>query len=126
MPVKGKIVTKFGPYKNKELNVMNYRNGIDIAAEKGEPIKAVLAGNVIFASWFKGYGNMIILDHGNRYYTVYAHADEIFKQRGQNVKTEEVIAIVGDTGSLLGHKLYFEIRHQDKPVDPMKWLRVRK
>jgi len=126
MPVKGKIATKFGPYKNKKLNVMNYRNGIDIVADKGEPIKAVRAGNVIFASWFKGYGNMIILDHGNRYYTVYAHAEELFKQRGQKVKVEEIIAIVGDTGSLIGHKLYFEIRYQDKPVDPLKWLNVRK
>jgi septal ring factor EnvC (AmiA/AmiB activator) len=126
MPAKGKIVTKFGPYKNKELNVMNYRNGIDIVADKGEPIKAVRAGNVIFANWFKGYGNMIILDHGNRYYTVYAHAEELFKQRGQKVKSEEVIAIVGDTGSLIGHELYFEIRHQDKPVDPLKWLNVEK
>jgi len=126
MPVKGKIVTKFGPYRNKKLNVMNYRNGIDIVSDKGEPIKAVRAGNVIFASWFKGYGNMIILDHGNRYYTVYAHAEELLKQSGQKVNTEEVIAIVGDTGSLIGHELYFEIRYQDKPVDPLKWLNVRK
>lgn len=125
MPVKGKIGNKFGPYKNKKLNVMNYRNGIDIIADKGEPIKAVMAGNVLFASWFKGYGNMIILDHGNRYYTLYANAEELFKQKGETVKANEIIGIVGDTGSLIGPKLYFEIRHKDKPVDPLKWLRTR-
>lgn len=125
MPVKGRIGNKFGPYKNKKLNVMNYRNGIDIIADKGEPIKAVMAGNVLFASWFKGYGNMIILDHGNRYYTLYANAEELFKQKGDTVETSEIIGIVGDTGSLIGPKLYFEIRHKDKPVDPLKWLRAR-
>lgn len=125
MPVKGKIVTSFGPYKNKELNVMNYRNGIDIVADKGDPIRAVKAGNVLFASWFKGYGNMIVLDHGNRYYTLYAHAEELFKQKGERVDTEEIIGIIGDTGSLIGPKLYFEIRHQDKPIDPLKWLEAK-
>jgi septal ring factor EnvC (AmiA/AmiB activator) len=125
MPVKGKIGSKFGPYRNKKLNVMNYRNGINIIADKGEPIKAVMAGNVLFASWFKGYGNMIILDHGNRYYTLYANAEELFKQKGETVKTNEIIGIVGDTGSLIGPKLYFEIRHKDKPVDPLKWLRTK-
>ncbi len=65
---------------------MNYRNGIDIAADKGEPIRAVRAGNVLFASWFKGYGNMIILDHGNRYYTLYAHAEELFKKKWKQKK----------------------------------------
>jgi len=125
MPVKGKIVTKFGTYKNKELNVMNYRNGIDIAADKGEPIRAVRAGYVLFASWFKGYGNMIILDHGNRYYTLYAHAEELFKKKGEAVESQEVIAVVGDTGSMIGPELYFEIRHQGKPVNPLKWLKIR-
>lgn len=122
LPVRGKIVSKFGPYKNKKLNVMHYRNGIDIAADRGEPVRAVRAGNVLYAGWFKGYGNLVILDHGDRYYTVYAHADEIFKQKGEAVETHEVIAIVGDTGSLMGPELYFEVRHKDKPVDPLKWL----
>ncbi len=122
LPVKGKIVTHFGKYRNRRFNVLNFRSGIDIRADMGEPIHAVSGGRVLFAKWFKGYGNMIILDHGMFYYTVYAHAEELFKQKGDTVETGEVIATVGDTGSLTGPGLYFEIRHHGKPLDPSDWL----
>ncbi len=122
LPVKGKIVTRFGKYHNPEFNVVNFRSGIDIRAERGEPIHAVSAGRVLFAEWFKGYGNMIIVDHGLFYYTVYAHAEELFKRKGEPVQTGEVIATVGDTGSMIGPTLYFEIRHHGKPLDPTDWL----
>ncbi len=123
MPVKGNIVHLFGPYKNKQYNVTNFRSGIDIRAEKGEPIRAVFKGRVIYSSWFKGYGNMIIIDHGKNYYTIYAHLEETFKSKGDTVETREVIATVGDTGSLEGAKLYFEVRHHGKPQNPLEWLK---
>ena len=66
---------------------------------------------------------MIIIDHGENYYTVYAHAEELFKKKGESVETNEVIATVGDTGSLIGPKLYFEVRHHGKPVNPLQWIR---
>jgi septal ring factor EnvC (AmiA/AmiB activator) len=122
LPVRGKIVTRFGKYRNPEFNMVNFRSGIDIRADRGEPIQAVCAGRVLFAEWFKGYGNMIIVDHGYAYYTVYAHAEELFKQKGEAVDTGEVIATVGDTGSMTGPGLYFEIRHHGKPLDPSDWL----
>jgi septal ring factor EnvC (AmiA/AmiB activator) len=123
MPVKGRIVHLFGPYRNKKYNVTNFRSGIDIKAEKGEPIRAVFKGRVIYASWFKGYGNMIIIDHGKNYYTIYAHLEETFKSKGDTVETREVIATVGDTGSFEGAKLYFEVRHHGKPQNPLEWLK---
>lgn len=122
MPVKGKIVYFFGPYKNNEFNVVNFRSGIVIQAERGEPIRAVFNGKVLYASWFKGYGNMIIIDHGDNYYTVYAHAEELFVSKGDMVENGEVIATVGDTGSLTGTNLHFEVRHHGKPIDPLKWI----
>lgn len=123
MPAKGRIVSHFGLYKNTEFNAMNFRGGIDIKAEKGEPVRAVHSGSVLFSNWFKGYGNMIIIDHGDSYYTVYAHTDEIFKSKGDHVKSGEVIATVGDTGSMKGAKLHFEVRHHGKPMDPVEWLK---
>jgi len=122
-PVEGRIISLFGAYKNPTYNITNFRSGIEIKAEKGEPIRSVFAGKVIYADWFKGYGNMIIIDHGNNYYTVYAHLEETFKTKGDGVETGEVIATVGDTGSLVGTKLYFEVRHHGKPIDPLSWLK---
>ncbi len=123
MPVKGKIISFFGPYKNTEFNVKNFQKGIDIKAGKGQPVRAVRKGKIIFSSWFKGYGNMIIIDHGDRFHTLYAHAEEIFKAKGEYVEAGEVIATVGDTGSMKGPGLHFEIRHHGKAVNPMKWLK---
>ena len=122
MPVKGKIVSLFGKFKNTQYKVLNFRSGIEIQPERGEPIRAVYAGKILYADWFKGYGNMIIIDHGKNYYTVYAHIEEIFKAAGDVVETGEVMATVGDTGSITGSKLYFEVRHHGKPLDPMQWL----
>ncbi|UCF92564.1 MAG: peptidoglycan DD-metalloendopeptidase family protein [Desulfobacterales bacterium] len=123
MPVSGRIIHFYGPYKNTRFNVENFRSGIEIQAERGEPIRAVFGGKIIFSDWFKGYGNMIIIDHGEHYYTVYAHLEEVFKTKGEGVESGEVIATAGDTGSLVGPKLYFEVRHHGKPLDPMAWIR---
>ncbi|MEE9495738.1 MAG: peptidoglycan DD-metalloendopeptidase family protein, partial [Desulfobacterales bacterium] len=123
MPVKGRIISLFGPYKNRKYNITNFRSGIAIKAEKGEPIRSIFQGKVLYSSWFKGYGNMIIIDHGNNYYTIYAHLEETFKSKGDAVETREVIATVGDTGSMEGAKLYFEVRHHGKPENPLEWLK---
>ncbi len=123
MPVSGKITSFFGPFKNTKFNVVNYQSGINIKADRGEPIQAVHAGRVLFASWFKGYGNMIIVDHGEHYYTIYAHAEEVFKAKDELVDAGEVIATVGDSGSMVGPGLHFEVRHHGKPQDPLNWIK---
>lgn len=122
-PVKGKIISFFGPYRDNTYQVMNFRSGIDIQTERGEPIRSISAGLTIYANWFKGFGNMIIIDHGDHYYTVFAHLEEVFKVKGDRVEKGEVIATVGDSGSLMGPALHFEVRHHGKPVDPLKWIR---
>ena len=121
-PVNGKIISLYGPYINPKYKTTNFRSGIDIEADNGEPVRSVFTGTVLFSSWFKTYGNMIIIDHGKNYYTVYAHLEEAFKAKGDEVETGEVIATVGDTGSMTGTKLYFEVRHHGKPVNPMPWF----
>lgn len=122
-PVKGKIISFFGPYRDAKFKVQNFQSGINIKAERGEPIRAISNGLTIYASWFKGFGNMMIVDHGNHYYTVYAHLEEVFKVKGDRVEKGEVIATVGDSGSLMGPALHFEVRHHGKPMDPLKWIR---
>ncbi len=123
MPIKGKIVLKFGAYRNKELNITNYSNGITIKAAKGEPVRAVFSGSIIFVDWLKGYGNVIIIDHGKNYYTLYAHMEKMFKQLGETVETGDILATVGDAGSMTGTKLHFEIRYHGEPVNPMGWFK---
>ena len=122
MPVKGNIISLFGKFKNTQFNTLNFRSGIEIQTERGEPIQAVYGGKILYADWFKGYGNMIIIDHGDNYYTVYGHIEEAFKTAGDVVEAGEVMATAGDTGSIDGPKLYFEIRHHGEPLDPMQWL----
>jgi len=122
MPVKGNIIRFFGAYKNDKFNVTNFCSGIDIRAKRGEPVAAVSDGKIIYSSWFKGYGNMIIIDHGSSYYTLYAHLEEVFRAKGDEIETGEVIATVGDTGSLTGPNLHFEVRHHGKPVNPLEWI----
>jgi len=121
-PVKGKIISFFGPYRDKKFAVTNFQSGINIQAERGEPIRSVSDGHVIYANWFKGFGNMMIVDHGDHYYTVYAHLEEVFKVKGDRVDQGEVIATVGDSGSMKGPALHFEVRHHGKPIDPLKWI----
>jgi septal ring factor EnvC (AmiA/AmiB activator) len=121
-PVKGKIVSLFGSHKSNGRNVVNFHSGITIQADRGEPIRSVGEGTTLYADWFRGYGNLIIIDHGDHYYTLYAHLEELFKPKGSRVESEEVIATVGDTGSMSGPGLHFEVRHHGKPLDPMEWL----
>ncbi len=123
MPVKGKIVSFFGHYQDSKFKVTNFQSGINIKADRGEPIRAVYNGLTLFSSWFKGFGNMLIIDHGDHYYTVYAHLEEQFKSKGDPVEAGEVIATVGDTGSLSGAGLHFEIRHHGKPMNPLGWIK---
>lgn len=123
MPVKGKIICFFGRHTNGQRKIVKFKTGIDIKADRGEPICSVYDGQILYSSWFKGYGNMIIIDHGNHFYTVYAHAEELFKIKGDYVEAGEVVATVGDTGSMIGPKLYFELRHHGKPINPLEWLK---
>ena len=122
-PTEGRIVTGFGAQVHPRFGTRTFRNGVDIEAAVGREVLAVHGGHVIYTGWFKGYGNLIIVDHGNEYYTLYAHIAEIEAKEGEDVRQGQRIGTVGDTGSLAGPRLYFEVRYQGKPQDPEQWLR---
>ena len=122
-PVKGEISAPFGKFKHPEFAAEIIRKGIDIDAPMGEAIRAVEKGRVVYAKRFSGYGNMVIVDHGERYYTIYGHLAEILKKNGDQVRRGEVLGRVGDSDSGGGPKLYFEMRKDGRSVDPLAWLK---
>ncbi len=122
-PVSGRIIQPFGRYRNPEFKEVVDNSGIQIQAPPGMPFRAVASGVVRYADWFKGYGKLVILDHGEGYYSLYAQASELDVSEGQRVQAGEVLGEVGDTGSLVGPSLYFEIRKNGVPQDPVLWLK---
>ena len=124
-PTEGRIIAAFGAQVHPRFGTRTFRNGVDIEANEGRDVAAVYGGHVIYTGWFKGYGNLIILDHDNEYYTLYAHMAEIGVKEGDDVRQGQRLGTVGDTGSLEGPRLYFEVRYQGKPQDPEQWLRQR-
>ncbi|HLF48532.1 MAG TPA: peptidoglycan DD-metalloendopeptidase family protein [Methylomirabilota bacterium] len=124
-PADGRVVAEYGAQVNPRFGTKTFRNGIDIEAAEGTTIMAVYPGHVLYTGWFRGYGNLIIMDHGGEYYTLYAHAADIRVAEGDEVRQGQTIGTVGDTGSLQGPRLYFEVRHEGKPQDPAQWLRPR-
>ena len=122
-PVRGKITKQFGENKHPEFGTVTFNNGIDIKAPQGTPIRSVAPGTVEFVDWISGYGNCIILDHGGGYYTLYAHASTVFVAVGQRVASNEIIAEVGDSGSLSGFECHFEIRKSKTALNPLEWLK---
>lgn len=122
-PIGGKVTREFGITKHPRFGTTTVNNGIEIAADEGTPVRAVFGGQVVFAEWFKGYGESIILSHGNEMYTLYAHNSELNVQRGETVTRDQIIARAGSTAALNGSCLYFEIRFKDQPLNPIEWLR---
>ena len=124
-PTEGRVVSAFGAQVHPRFGTRTFRNGVDIEPGEGRDVAAVFAGHVVYTGWFKGYGNLIILDHENEYYTLYAHVADILVKEGDDVKQGQRIGTVGDTGSLEGTRLYFEVRFEGKPQNPEQWLRKR-
>jgi septal ring factor EnvC (AmiA/AmiB activator) len=124
-PTAGSLASTFGRQEHPRFRTVTFNRGIEIAAPEGRGFVAVADGTVIYADWFKGYGRLIILDHSGGYFTLYAHASEILARPGDSVSRGQMIGKVGDTGSLEGPQLYFELRHKGKPQDPLAWLQPR-
>jgi septal ring factor EnvC (AmiA/AmiB activator) len=122
-PVKGELLGGYGKTRHREFATEVFRNGIDIGASVGQEVKSVEKGTVAFADRLAGYGNMVIVDHGERYYTVYAHLSEMLKKKGDGVKRGETVGLAGDSDSLAGAKLYFELRKDGRAVDPLPWFK---
>ncbi len=119
LPVKGVISNKFGTARPDSTVLWK---GLFIKAQTGQPVKAIAAGQVVFADWLRGFGNIIIIDHGDAYMSLYGNNETLYKQVGEKIQGGETIAAVGSSGGNSDSGLYFELRHESHPLDPMKWL----
>lgn len=125
-PSDGQIVSLFGRQKHPKFDTFIYKKGIEIEPSKGDEVRAVYDGTIIFANWFKGYGMVIIIDHGENYYSIYAHLAKLLVSVGDKVGRSRPIGQIGETGLSQGSNLYFEIRHQGEPLDPLTWLQKKR
>jgi septal ring factor EnvC (AmiA/AmiB activator) len=123
-PVKGVVEVGFGKVVNPRFNTVTVQKGLDIRAAAGTPVSAVAEGTVAYAGSLRGYGNLLILDHGDGFHTLMAHLGTITPELGvgTTVAAGDVVGEVGDTGSLKGAYLYFEVRRTGQAVDPAPWL----
>lgn len=110
------------PVNTSPENIKSINQGVAFFAPEGTPVSAVYPGKVVFSDWLKGYGLLMIIDHGAGYMTLYAHNQALFKQKGAFVDKGEEIATVGHTGGLKKNGLYFEVRHSGKAIPPLEWL----
>jgi len=124
-PADGQVVSFFGRQKHPTFNTYVQRKGIEIRTSEGSFIHAVMSGTVVYADWLKGYGLVIILDHGNGFFSLYAHASKILAKVGERVAEGNPIGETGDTGMIGENTLYFELREGTEPVDPLHWLAKR-
>lgn len=121
-PVQGDLVSRFGETKEGDGIATGETKGITIDAPNGAPIRAIFAGRVIFAGYRKGFGNMVIIDHGLDYYSITARIEQINVREGQEVSAGDIIGRAGDIATLFEKGVYFEIRNDTEPLDPLEWI----
>ena len=121
LPVRGDVMNRFG--SSREDSGISWK-GLFIKANEGVEVKSVATGRVVFADWLRGFGNLIILDHGDGYMSLYGNNQAVLKQVGDNVRAGDVIASVGNSGGNQTNGLYYELRSQSRPFDPLSWSRV--
>lgn len=126
LPVAGRVTRAFGDRKDPRFGTRIPHPGWDIEAEFGDRVRPIFDGKVVFADWFRGYGLMVVVDHGGGVHSVYAHLSAILAPAGTNVTRDAVLGRVGDTGSLSGPHLYFEIRKDGRAEDPSRWVDRRR
>jgi murein hydrolase activator len=122
LPVRGELANRFGAPRESGGAIWK---GLFITARAGEEVRAVAAGRVVFADWMRGFGNLLIVDHGDAYMSLYGNNESLFKQVGDLIHGGEPVAAVGNSGGNPVSGLYFEIRHQGKPLDPLGWVGVK-
>jgi septal ring factor EnvC (AmiA/AmiB activator) len=121
LPVRGDLVARFG---NKRSDAPSWK-GLFIRTKEGDDVHAVAGGRVVFADWLRGFGNLIIIDHGSQYMTIYGNNQSVLKHAGDIVKGGDVIATTGNSGGNEQSGLYFEMRYQGRAFDPLKWVTIR-
>ena len=121
LPLRGVVTSRFGTTRQEGSTW----KGLFIRAQAGSEIKAVAGGRVVFAEWLRGFGNLLIVDHGGNYLSIYGYNDALLKQVGDGVHGGDSIATAGNSGGNPESGLYFEIRHQGQPIDPLKWVSLK-
>ena len=121
-PTEGRVISKFGNQWNAQLKTTTDNPGIDIKGQPGSPIRSTVSGVVTTVTYIRGYGTTIIIDHGGGFYTVYSHVTNIQTHVDSEVRSGDVIAYMGDSGSINGSKLHFEVWGKGQKLDPEKWL----
>jgi septal ring factor EnvC (AmiA/AmiB activator) len=122
-PADGKVVERFGRQRNPKFDTFTTNNGIKIETPAGAPVRAVFSGTVLFSQWFKGYGNLIILDHGHRVFSLYGNLKSASVAAGDRIAAGQTIAGTAESEETPPAYLYFEMRQDNRPEDPQKWLR---
>jgi septal ring factor EnvC (AmiA/AmiB activator) len=124
-PAEGRVITKFGRQWNPKLKTTTENPGIDIKGKPGSEVRVVLGGIVTTITFIRGFGTTIIVDHGNGFYTVYSHVTNVEINEDSEVRGGDVIAYMGDSGSINGSQLHFEVWGEGKILDPEKWLQKK-
>lgn len=122
LPVKGELANRFGSPRSD--GGVTWK-GLFIRSEEGQEVRAVASGRVVFADWLRGFGNLLILDHGQGFMSLYGNNETLYKQVGEIVRGGDTVAAVGTSGGNPESGLYFELRHQGKPLDPMGWVTLK-
>jgi len=120
LPVPGELMNRFGA--PREDGGVSWK-GVFIRAAQGTAVKAIAAGRVVFSEWLRGFGNLIIVDHGEGYMSLYSNNESLYKQVGEQVQPGDAIATVGNSGGQPDTGLYFEMRHQSRPLNPLVWVK---
>jgi septal ring factor EnvC (AmiA/AmiB activator) len=124
-PVEGAIVKEFGKIVHPVYKTVTMSIGVDIGTGRGERVECVASGKVEYVGWMRGYGQFVIVNHPGGYLTIYAHLDSIMVAKDKDVATGEALGTVGETGSLDGAKLHFQVRKSSDPLNPREWLEKR-
>lgn len=122
-PCRGKVITKFGKIIHPKYNTKTKNNGINISARYGDNVHAIAPGKVVYADRFMGYGNLVLIDHLDGFYSLYGHLAEILVNVGVKISEGRIIGRIGESGSLSGPMLHFELRKDGKAVDPLAYLK---
>lgn len=125
-PVRGKVISTYGKHRSTKFNTYIINNGIKISPTGSDRIQAVYYGIVKFAEYYKGYGNLIIIQHSPKLFTMYGHCEKLLKTKGDRVKEGQVIATVGSSGSAYRKMLHFELRVDEDAKNPLRWLKRRR
>ncbi|MBK8337576.1 MAG: peptidoglycan DD-metalloendopeptidase family protein [Sterolibacteriaceae bacterium] len=122
LPVRGELLNRFG---TPRADGGSSWRGVFIRAGAGGEVKAVAAGRIAFADWLRGFGNLVIVDHGDDYLSIYGYNESLLRGVGQTVRAGDAIASVGNSGGSEESGLYFELRHRGQPIDPLRWVSLR-